>query len=256
MRDEDDALAVAGQIPDDLHEFIDLLRRQRSGRLVENQRLCAAVEHLQNLHALLHSDRDILNFGVRVDLHAVALREFNDPLSRRLLIDDDAARRFYAENDVVRDCERLNQHEMLVHHADPQFDGVPRSVQVDLLPVDEDLAARRLVQTVEHIHQRALAGAVLSQNGVNLALVDREIDVIVCREIAELLDDILHLDDHGVLIDVTRMIQRRFLPASLFCIVPHHAAFAAPGASAPMMSSESAGACKIPPLPHYISTIS
>jgi hypothetical protein len=39
----------------------------------------------------------------------------------------------------------------------------------DRLAVDEDLTVVRLVDAVDDVHERRLAGAVLSQEGVHLA---------------------------------------------------------------------------------------
>ena len=57
------------------HQLIDLLRREHGGGLVEDQDLVVAVEHLQDLHALLHADGDVFDLGVQVDLQAVLLRQ-------------------------------------------------------------------------------------------------------------------------------------------------------------------------------------
>src|SRR5688572_5854217 len=46
--------------------------------------------------------------------------------------------------------------------------------ELHLLAVDADAAAVRLVRAAEHLHQRALAGAVLSHHGQHLAARERE----------------------------------------------------------------------------------
>ena len=53
------------------HELVDLLRGEHGGRLVEDEDLIVAVEHLEDLDALLHADGDVLDLGVEVDLQAV-----------------------------------------------------------------------------------------------------------------------------------------------------------------------------------------
>ena len=45
--------------------------------------------------------------------------------------------------------------------------------------VDADLALVRPVQAGEDVHQRALAGAVLAEQGVDLAGAQLEVDVVV-----------------------------------------------------------------------------
>ena len=50
-----------------------------------------------------------------------------------------------------------------------------------------------------------------SQDGVNFSLVYSQIDMIIGREIAKLLDDILHLDDHRIAVHMTNSLQLRYL---------------------------------------------
>ena len=62
--------------------------------------------------------------------------------------------------------------------------------------VEEDLALLRLVETVEDVHEGGFAGAVLAQEGVDLARLDGHIDVIVRRERPEALRDSTQLELH------------------------------------------------------------
>ena len=71
--DEEDGFAFAGKLLHRGHQLLDLLRGEHRGRFVEDEDLVVAVEHLQDLDALLHTDRDILDLGVKVDVQAVAL---------------------------------------------------------------------------------------------------------------------------------------------------------------------------------------
>jgi hypothetical protein len=70
--------------------------------------------------------------------------------------------------DVLGDGEDRDQHEVLVHHADAGGHRVPGRRRSPVA-VDEDLALVGLVEPVEHVHQRALAGTVLAEQGVDLA---------------------------------------------------------------------------------------
>ena len=106
--------------------------------------------------------------------------------------------RLGAEDDVLRDGEGLDQHEVLVHHADAGVDGVAGIVHLDLLAVDQDVAGGGLEQAVELVHQRRFARAVFTQDRVDLAFVDREIDPVVGDKIAEFLDDVAHFNDGGI----------------------------------------------------------
>ena len=88
--DKEDALSLRREILHDLHELFDLLRREHRGGLVEDEDLIVAVEHLEDLGALLHADGDVLDDRVRIDLQAVFLREL-EHLFARLVLAQEAA---------------------------------------------------------------------------------------------------------------------------------------------------------------------
>ena len=83
---------------------------------------------------------------------------------------------------------------MLVNHADPGRDRVARGTEVDAFAVDADLAFLGLVHAGEHVHQRALARAVLAEQRMYFALVQVEIHMIVGKDAWEALDDAPHFD--------------------------------------------------------------
>ena len=73
MSDQDDTLSVCSQVGDDLHKALDFLRGQGRSRLIQDQGLRTAVQHLQDLHTLLHTYGNIFYLCVRVYLHAITL---------------------------------------------------------------------------------------------------------------------------------------------------------------------------------------
>ena len=85
MRDEQDALALFGEVFHDLHELLDLLRSQNRRGLVEDKYLVFAVEHFEDLGALLHADGDILDKRVGVDAQAVFVAQLHDLFARGIL---------------------------------------------------------------------------------------------------------------------------------------------------------------------------
>jgi hypothetical protein len=78
---------------------------------------------------------------------------------------------------------------MLVDHADARRHRIARAPEGGRLVVDQDLAVIGLVQPIEDVHQRALAGTVLAEQGVYLTGLDHQIDRIVGNEPAEALGD-------------------------------------------------------------------
>ena len=83
------------------------------------------------------------------------------------------------DEDVLGDRHRPDQREVLVDHPEARGDRVARRAERHRPAVDEDLPVVGLVEPVEDAHQGALAGAVLAEQGVDLARGQREVDAVV-----------------------------------------------------------------------------
>ena len=101
------------------------------------------------------------------------------------------------ERDVLGHGQRLEQREVLEHHADAEPPRGGRIGDGDRLALPADLAGGRLQRAVDDLHQRRLAGAVLAEQRVDLAGRDGEIDVVVGAQRAEILDDAQRLQQVG-----------------------------------------------------------
>ena len=106
----------------------------------------AAVQRAQDLHALLHADRDVLDRARRGrppgrSGPTARARAPAPPRSRAA----GRLRGSSAEHDVLGHGHDRDEHEVLVHHADPELDGLARRVDRDRLAVDADLALVGLV---------------------------------------------------------------------------------------------------------------
>ena len=119
-----------------------------------------------------------------------------------MVVEIRSGHRLAAEHDVLADGEDRDQHEVLVHHADPQGDGVTRTCDMRTLAVDVDLSRVRRNQAVEDVHQRRLAGAVLADQRVDLARPHAEIHVVVGEYAGKLFGDPSHVD--------SELLARRF----------------------------------------------
>ena len=102
VADEDDAVALGGEAPEDREDLLGLLGRQDGGRLVEDEDPRVPVERLEDLDALLPADRERADLGVRVDLEAEPPAELDDPAARLPAVEEDpVGHRLLAEEDVV-----------------------------------------------------------------------------------------------------------------------------------------------------------
>src|SRR5215207_2497040 len=141
---------------------------------------------------------DVLHIGARVHDEAEALGQLAHPLLGRVAVQQRAAARLGRQHDVLGHGHDRDQHEVLVHHPDAHPDRLARRADVDRLAAEEDLTLVGLVQPVEDVHERGLAGPVLPEQGVHLAAAHVEIVAIVRDQRSEALGDALQLEGERV----------------------------------------------------------
>ena len=188
--DEQDALALCCQVLHDLQQFGNFLGRQHSGGFVENQNLVVAVQHLQDLGTLLHTNGDVLNDRIRVNVQAILFGKFHDLLSCGTLIQQTMLHRLNAHDDIVQNGEAFDQLEVLVDHADAQIICVIGIADLDFLAVLLNDTFLRCIKTKQHAHQSGLACTVFTKQCMNLALLQLERDVIVGNNTREFFGDV------------------------------------------------------------------
>ena len=194
MGDESNCLAFLLQIHHNLHQLIDFLRSQNGGGLVKDQNTVVSVEHLQDLDTLLHTNGDICNLGIAVDVQAVLLAQGHNLLTGLLHLQHAVLGGFNTQHNVFQNGKVLDQHKVLVHHADTQRICGSGISDIHLLAVQQDLTLFRLVQTKQHAHQRGFACAVFAQQCVDLAFLDAEGHIIICDDAGEHLGDVPHFN--------------------------------------------------------------
>ena len=196
--DEDDRHPLALEAREDAEQLACLLRRQHGGRLVEDQDVRTTVERLQNFHPLLLTDGDVLDLRVRVDCEAERDGEILDPSSRGAVVEEDRPlARLHAEDDVLGHRHDGDEHEVLMHHADPVRDRITRRAKRHRRSGDPDLALVGPVEPVQHIHQRGLPGAVLAEQRVYLGPAKIDAHLIVGQDPGEPLGYGVELQDRG-----------------------------------------------------------
>ncbi len=100
-----------------------------------------------------------------------------------------------AEEDVLVDPHVAGQGQVLVDHLDAELAGISRAVEPDRLAVDEQLPLARRVEAREDLHERALAGPVVTDDAQDLAGHEPEVDAAEGVDVAEVLRDASCLDD-------------------------------------------------------------
>jgi hypothetical protein len=194
VRDEDHGPPLVRHSAQRLEQDVGFLRRQHRGRLVQDQDARVAIKGLQDLDALLLPQRQLPDARTWIDVEAVALRDLADAALDRPRADPEGAAlaAMVAEHDVLRDGERLDEAEVLVHHADACIERIAWRLEVDRPAVEEDLALVRPVEAGEDVRESALAGPVLAEQRVNLARSRLELDAVVRDDAGKALRDPAH----------------------------------------------------------------
>ena len=154
----------------------------------------ALEQRLQDLDPLLQAHGKFADDRIGIDIELVVVRQPRQLGARLGAAPADQRAALRAEHDVLEHGEGIDQHEVLMHHADAARDGVRRRPDADGLAVDLDLALVGGVEAEEDRHQRRFAGAVLADDAVDRALADGERHVLVGVDRAEALVDADELD--------------------------------------------------------------
>ena len=182
VRDVEDRDALGRKPPQRDEEEVRLLRRQHRRRLVHDDEPRLLQQAAHDLDPLPLADGKVGDAGVGIERQAVFARHLADRLGKLA-----AAARRQRQRDVLGDGQRLEQRKVLEHHADAEPARLRRVGDRHRLAFPEDAALVRRKRAVEHLHQRRLAGAVLAEQRVDLAVADIEADVVAGRERAEAL---------------------------------------------------------------------
>ena len=163
VSNNNDSFTLAYQIMHDLDKLLNFLRRKNCRRLIKNQRISAAIQGLQNLNTLLHTNRNVFNLGVRVYVKAVFLNNLQDLLASSLWIKDATSLGdLVAQNNIFCNGKVLNQHKVLVNHTNAVSDSIVWARNGYALSVEVNISLIRRIQAVQYVHKRTFTCAVLS----------------------------------------------------------------------------------------------
>jgi len=195
--DEHYRRAGVAQLADDVEQLIRFLRGKHCRRLIENEDVRVTRQRLDDLDTLLRAHRQVFDHCVGIHVEPKAIGNLEHPAPRRVDVEQTIGRQLLvSEHDVLRHGEGMNQHEVLVHHADSRAHGVSRADEVHDFVVHQDLSAIGVIQPEQYIHKRRLTRTVFAQQGMHRAWFDREVDPVVRYEVTELLGDPSQLEFH------------------------------------------------------------
>ena len=173
--DVEDRAAARRQLSQGLEQLLDFLRRQHRGRLVHDQEFRVEQQSAHDLDALALADAQRRDDPARIELEVIGFEhpiEFGEQFARR-----EAG--VEAKRDVFEHRHRLEQREVLEHHADAEPTSGARIGDADGRAVEDDLALVGREDAVDHLDERRFSRAVLAEERVNLAGLDAQIDVVI-----------------------------------------------------------------------------
>ena len=217
MGDIDDGDALVAQGADDAEQLIGLRLAQRGRRFVEDERGGIAQQRGGDRHLRALGDRKIAHkrIGGEGGGHPVECR-LHRPAHRGAVEEAAGGDGLVAEQSIADDIELRDELLVLMDDGDAVRLGVAAVAQPHFAAADEDLAAIGLVDAGKDLDQRRLAGAVLAEQGVDLAGAHREIDTAQRLDAGEALDDGPRLDDgRSRFWNCHALSSRRVVPLSL-----------------------------------------
>ena len=148
--------------------------------------------------------------SARVDVDAEPLQMLAR-LARPWRASDGAepADRLHAEEDILGDRQVRRDAQLLMHHADAGRQRVAGGAEATGAPSQAHDPAIVGVHAGDDLHQRALAGAVLADETMDLAGGQREVDAVQRQHAAEGLADALELEDGRPLPPRDAVVARR-----------------------------------------------
>ena len=189
VRDEQQRATLVAQAAGDGEEPLDLDAAERRGRLVHDEHLGVERDRLGDLDDLLVGDRQAERRAVGVDPHAEAAEQLERLGAHELAVDAaERAGRLAAHEDVLGDRQVGEERRLLVDDGDAGGLRLRRAGEVDGLAVEQQIARVAAVEARDDLDERRLAGAVLADQGVDRAALEREASGAEGDDGAERLD--------------------------------------------------------------------
>ena len=159
-----------GKLSHNLEEDLDFLLAQRRGRLIHDQHLQVILHQISgNLDHLLLSDSKFSHLRIQVKRMLQPLKDLAGSIHMYLVIQDNLALGFlFVHIDVLVYIQVWEQAQFLVDDADSVLPCLCRILEEYFLIPDIHLAFIRLFDSGNHLHQGGFAGAILSDQHVNL----------------------------------------------------------------------------------------
>ena len=196
VADIDDGDPFVAQLAHDLEQGLGFPVGKRRGRLVHDQHAPLVNQRPSDFHLLLLGNRQLAGRcgggkrGIQSAQHFLSATVHLADIGR-----SPAGTRLAAHEHVFRHGEIGGHRQFLIDQADPRRARIGRFADHRPLTVDPDLASVRLIDAGQNLHQRALAGPVLTHQRMNLMATHGQFDLIQRTRRAKALTDAFHFQN-------------------------------------------------------------
>src|SRR5690606_19659911 len=190
MRHVEDGDTFGLEPIDDPIQQSDLVLGQRGRRLVHRDHPGVERQRLDDLHDLLFGHGQPADPLAWVDeIDPEAIEEFGGVARHHPVVDQAAATRLPADEDVLRHGPVGQEVELLEDGGDTRSHGVGGVMQFRRLPVEPDLSPIAGMDSGDDLHEGRLAGTVLPRQSVDLTGPQSDLHVFQHRHPEEALVD-------------------------------------------------------------------
>ena len=165
---------------------LHLRRRQRRGGLIEDNDARPRKQNARQLHKLLEAHGQRTHPGIGINIQAEA---GNEPC--RFLVDPRPVHRAHfgqwlvAQKNILGNRQVRNGRQFLMHHADARSQSLARRAEMHPRAVNAHFAVIVVIDAGNDFHGGGFAGPVFADKTVNLAGMERHIDILQRRDAAE-----------------------------------------------------------------------
>src|SRR5262245_47919645 len=196
MADEDDRHVAVAQLPHGLEQVVDLVRRQRRGRLVHDEQPRTRRERLCDLEDLPVGDSQPAHRDTRIEVDAELAEQAGCFGSHPPPVHSADSPKWLPAREDVLGCRQIREDGRLLIHRDDAEPMCCLRVSDSLSdPADRNLAIVGLDDSCEQLHDRRLAGAVLADERMDGAALDHETHVRDSLDTAVALAELAKLDE-------------------------------------------------------------
>ena len=168
----------ATQGSQDLDELVGLGTGKRGRGFIKDEDANLPPQGLGDLDLLPLADCQRTDRRPGIELEAELVQKALRVSCNRSPVDPRSEPGLVAERQVLGDGERLDQVQLLMNDADSCGERGGGIMEPDRLAADLDRAQVRTEHASQHLDQCALAGTILTAEGMNLATAQLEVDTV------------------------------------------------------------------------------